>query len=144
MFRKRNHKFESSNDVWKEWKPFYDPVPFANESMFSALDDIPTVDDIRNALNTRKDSLAPGLSNIGYTLLKHLPDNILDALGSFFYLCVQSSKVPIQWKWASLYPIPKPKDWNYRISITRPILLLECTRKIMMKIFTTQLSDIML
>ena len=39
-----------------------------------------------------------------------------------------------------MYPIPKPKDWNFNVNITRPILLLECGRKVMVKLFTNRLS----
>ena len=73
-------------------------------------------------------------------MLKHLPDILTIALGRFFNICWKTSLVPMQWKWTSLYPIPKLKDWNYRIGITRPILLIECTRKWMMKILTSRLS----
>ena len=143
MFRKRNHQFDSDSENWIQWKTYYEPLKGFNDNIYKGLDDIPSYDEIMVALATRKDSSAPGTSNIGYAMIKHLPRDCIIALGKFFHICFRSSQVPLQWKWSSLYPIPKPKDWNYRISITRPILLIECTRKLMMKIFTTRLSGIL-
>ena len=98
------------------------------------------MDELKTELQTRKNTSAAGPSDIGYAMLKHLPDILTATLGKLFYICWKTSLVPMQWKWTSLYPIPKPKDWNYNIGITRPILLIECTRKWMMKILTSRLS----
>ena len=50
--------------------------------------------------------------------------------------------IPDQWKITSLYPIPKPYDWNFSIASTRPIILIECARKIVTKIVGNRLSNI--
>src|SRR2546423_39012 len=41
-----------------------------------------------------------------------------------------------------MYPIPKPTDWEYNLGRTRPILLLECIRKLCSKIIMRRISDV--
>ena len=41
-----------------------------------------------------------------------------------------------------IYPIPKPGDWNLNLDKTRPITLLECPRKHLLKILTNRLTKI--
>ncbi len=59
------------------------------------------------------------------------------------HLCYTHSLVPLDWKITSLYPIPKPTDWNFSLAHTRPIILIECLRKLIMKILGNRLSDIL-
>ena len=42
-----------------------------------------------------------------------------------------------------IYPIPKPGDWNLELNKMRPITLLECPRKLYIKILTNRLSKIL-
>jgi len=50
--------------------------------------------------------------------------------------------IPDEWKIAHVYPIPKPTEWHYDITKTRPIILLETTRKAFVKILNKRLSKI--
>jgi hypothetical protein len=49
--------------------------------------------------------------------------------------------IPLEWKKATIYPIPKPKDWECKLNNTRPITLLETTRKVLIKIITKRLNS---
>src|SRR5437588_11939034 len=51
--------------------------------------------------------------------------------------------IPSSWFKAIIYSIPKPGDWNLNLNKTRPITLLECPRKLYMKILTNRLSNIL-
>ena len=52
--------------------------------------------------------------------------------------------IPTEWKKGSIYPIPKTKDWENNINITRSITLLETTQKIFTKILNDRLSATMI
>src|SRR5262249_47771922 len=54
-----------------------------------------------------------------------------------------SSSIPSEWKDATIYPIPKPKEWHCYLQNTRPITLLDTARKLLTKIMYRRLSDIM-
>jgi hypothetical protein len=50
--------------------------------------------------------------------------------------------IPNDWKIAHLYPIPKPNEWHFDITKTRPITLLETARKAFAKILNNRLTKI--
>src|SRR5215204_1104012 len=75
-------------------------------------------------------------------MLKHASTNIHNILIKLAGICYKAQVIPSQWKLISLFPIPKPKDWDYNITNTRPILLIECVRKLTVKILNNRLSVI--
>ena len=56
-------------------------------------------------------------------LYAHLQSTFLWKLAC---LCLILSDISQQWKEVTIYPIPKPVDWEYDLAKTRPITLLEC------------------
>ena len=48
--------------------------------------------------------------------------------------------MPSAWKKTNTILIPKPKNWNKNIDITRPIVLIETARKLFTKILTNRLE----
>src|ERR1051326_4090041 len=85
---------------------------------------------------------APGISGIGYRPIKKASEETHDTLRSLAYICYRHATIPDQWKLSQLYPIPNQSDWEYNLGKTRPIILLECIRKLCVKIVTHRLSDI--
>src|SRR5581483_8351202 len=75
-------------------------------------------------------------------MIKHLPESMNIIIRKLTYIVIQTGIVPTHWKISQLYPIPKPKDWQHNLSITRPILLPECIRKVCMRIINNRLSDV--
>ena len=69
-------------------------------------------------------------------MIKHLGSNTHHLLWKLIKMCFELSNIPDEWKIAHVYPIPKPVDWNCDITKTRPITLLETTRKAFIKIIT--------
>src|SRR5215204_3885808 len=93
-------------------------------------------------INQSSNKSAAGNSGIGYQMLKHAPNQGHEILTQLASLCYKAQLVPSQWKLTTLFPIPKPKDWDYNIANTRPILLIECVRKLTIKILNNRLSHI--
>ena len=50
--------------------------------------------------------------------------------------------IPDEWRIAHIYPIPKPTEWYFDITKTRPITLLETCRKAFAKILNKRLAKI--
>ncbi|GET67273.1 reverse transcriptase family protein [Rhizophagus irregularis DAOM 181602=DAOM 197198] len=84
---------------------------------------------------------APGPSQITYEDLKHLHKDVLILLTQIFNLCIHLDTIPTKWRDALLFPIPKPHDWDSKLTNTRPITLLETTRKLMVSVFSQRLNQ---
>src|SRR5436853_7306475 len=88
-------------------------------------------------LNTGK---ADELSKITYEIIKFSSCHMKEWLRKFYneILCIEL--ILMKWNEGVIYLIPKPNDWNLDLNKTRPITLLECTRKLLMKILKQMLS----
>lgn len=62
-------------------------------------------------------------------------------LTQIFNLCIQLDTIPSKWRNALLFPIPKPHDWDSKLTNTRPITLLEMPRKLMVSVFSQRLNQ---
>ena len=103
--------------------------PITEEKLNTTLKDLPN-------------SKASGVSNIKYEMLKKLESEAKKALRRFFSLCLDKGTSPPSWKTSTIFPIPKAKDWECDLINTRPIILLETSRKLLTKILTNRLSII--
>jgi hypothetical protein len=70
---------------------------------------------------------------------KEYKEIIRSLISGIFY----HQKIPNDWKLANVYPIPKPKPWGCQLVNTRPITLLETSRKLMVSILNSRLSHIL-
>ena len=68
---------------------------------------------------------------------------MLELLRRFYNVLLITEFLPSNWNKGVIYSIPKPEDWNLELNKTRPITLLECPRKLYMKILTNRLSKIL-
>ena len=75
--------------------------------------------------------------------MKECNGKMKEILRKFSNKCIKTELMPIDWSKGVIYPIPKPGDWNLNLDKTRPITLLECSRKLLMKILTNRLTKIL-
>ena len=75
-------------------------------------------------------------------MLKNLSTKTKEKFNEIFSCCIISSSIPRSWKSSNIYPIPKNREWEAELVNTRPIMLMETTRKCFTKIITNRLSTI--
>ena len=130
--------------LWGEWSHYYQPLNHIKSSWFNSILSPITRIELTNTISDLPSKKATGPSLISNEMLKHLSSLTLEKLLLLFNRCLSISHIPTAWKQATIYPIPKPQEWNYQLTYTRPITLLECTRKCFYKIITKRLSAIIL
>src|SRR5439155_8269810 len=108
------------------------------------LTSLPTDEELQAAIKALPNGKAASLSGIPYELLKELPEEASLYLKLLITECFNSNDVLSHWKDATIYPIPKPYDWNCYLSNTRPITLLDTARKLMTKIMNKHLTPFLL
>ena len=94
-------------------------------------------------LSKLKKNTAPGISGIGYVLIKVASPEVQRIFKKFAECCIRRGEILFKWRIAQIYSIPKDQDWGYTLSNIRPIALLETLRKCTTKIFTKRLAGIM-
>ena len=76
-------------------------------------------------------------------MLQHLGEHAQKILWFFVSACLRLNDIPDAWREANIYPIPKPTPWGCQLTNTRPITLLDTTRKAMIRLLNNRLSKIM-
>ena len=95
---------------------------------------------IKETIRSLPNNKTAGLSGITYEMLKKLGDKGLRTLANIFNACLALESISESWKQSNIYPIPKKEDWMADLGNTRPIVLMEATRKCFTKIITNRLS----
>src|ERR1043165_7026747 len=75
-------------------------------------------------------------------MLKHLDTHTCNLLLKIFNACLLLKTIPKMWKQSNIYPISKKQKFSGKLNETRPIILIEHTRKIFTKIITKRLNTI--
>jgi len=76
-------------------------------------------------------------------MLQNLGSQTKKILWIFICGCLAKSTLPDAWNIAFVYPVSKPKPWEYDLNNTRPITLLECSRKAIIKLINNRLLKIL-
>src|SRR5947208_14939455 len=130
---------EGMNDRWRR---AYSPMSAVQSSIYSNLMSPTTDEEWNSVLSSLPTSKASGPSGISYEMLKHLPPSALIYLREIIDLCLSSAYLLSAWKDATVYPIPKPQEWNCFLQNTRPITLLDTARKVLTHIMYQRLFNV--
>ncbi|CAB5348537.1 unnamed protein product [Rhizophagus irregularis] len=125
------------------WKKQYKPQPHINENIYSSIMDAPTFDEWLDIIRQLSNGKATGPSGVSNEMLKHLSDDCNHIL--YYLICkiIELGYLPKQWKEATVFPIAKPKPFNCELLNSRPITLLETTRKALISLLNRRLAIIL-
>jgi len=126
-----------------EWTEHYLPLSHPSEIFNSATMNI-TIEETKEALNDLPRQKAPGLSCIPYEAWSNLGKCALSHIINLFNQTLNSSQAPLHWKQSAITLLPKKIVWSHNLSDTRPISLIESSRKIFTKILNNRIGSIIL
>ncbi|GBC02754.1 hypothetical protein RclHR1_00480011 [Rhizophagus clarus] len=135
--------FHTIRDLPIEFQEIYSPISSINLSLYDTVIAPITINELKEFINHLPLHKSAGNSGIHYEDLKHLHEDVLLLILDLFNNILSTGVIPKDWNHALFYPIPKPKDWGSEINNTRPIILLESTRKLFTKILTSRLHQIL-
>src|SRR5579859_1606397 len=102
-----------------------------------------SMDELKRVIRNLPNNKAPGLSQLLYEVYKHASEKFLKVLILQFNEILVTSTVPNSWTESAIFSIPKKNGWTGQLKDARPISLLECDRKIFMKILQERLNRIL-
>lgn len=133
-----------NEEKWQEWEQAYTPLAGFDEKMYlEATTEIP-YHEVLDTINKAPINKATGPSTISNEILKKLPTQGIKFLTAIFNACLELRKIPQKWRNSLVWPISKKTQYKGDLSQTRPITLIDHTRKILTKILTERLSKILL
>src|SRR4051794_9435696 len=94
------------------WQNIYTSEASIDKSIYDSLLISPTNEKWYSTISALPNDKAPGPSGISYEIIKNLLPSLSEHLKDIVTLCFNSGHIPSQWKNATIYPIPKPADWN--------------------------------
>src|SRR5260363_285750 len=127
----------------EEWRKVYQPIERIKESWYKDLTEPLSVSEWQLTLSETKNNTAPGVSGIVYPLIRQANYKVQVIFKNLAELCLRSGMVPDKWKISQIYTIPKGESWDYDLSKTRPIALLETFRKCVTRVLNRRLGKIL-
>jgi Reverse transcriptase (RNA-dependent DNA polymerase) len=127
----------------KRWEEAYKLRGNINNEIYNPLISDISEEEIISVIKLTANSKAPGPTLIPYEVFKHMGNKGIEVIKKLFNDIIKEGILPLDWvsSWVTL--IPKPKNWEGNLEITRPITLMETLRKIFTKILTIRLSEIL-
>ena len=100
-----------------------------------------TLQELRLTINSIKSiKVATGSDPISYNMIKHFPNIFLDKLLTFYQICWNSGKIPLDWKKATVVPIHKQGKSKNNPSSFRPISLTPHLGKVFERVLKIRLE----
>jgi hypothetical protein len=99
-----------------------------------------TMNELHNAIKSRKNSSAPEHDKITYEVVKNLPESGIKILLKIYNKLWENGKLIPEWKNSIIKPIHKPGTNKSQPTSYRPIALLSVFSKIMEKMITHRLT----
>ena len=121
----------------------YEPKNYINENIYKNLLIAISKKEQESSIKDLNTGKVGGLSKITYEIIKFNSCHMKEWLRKFYNKILRIELISMKWNEGIIYPIPKPGDWNLDLNKTCPITLLECPRKLLMKILTQRLSKIL-
>ena len=125
------------------WEKQYSPKEEISYNIYDNILELITLEELKNEIHDLPNNKATGPTGVSYEMLKQSDDMILIQIVSLFNTILDKGEIPSDWKNADIYPIPKPKPWGFQLNNTRPITLLETSRKLLGKILNRRLSRVL-
>jgi hypothetical protein len=91
------------------WKTEYQPKNHIQESWYHKSLDPFTIEEIKNVIHSRANTLASGSTGIPYIALKHLTDHNLQHILKLFNKILTDGITPKEWSKGTIYPYPNRK-----------------------------------
>ena len=142
-FKNWTKRNPTDEEHWKLWEKEYDPVPSIAQEDYEGLIATIEFEELENLISEAPNGKATGESGISNEMIKKLPLEAKKIFLEICNFCLAKETVPIAWRQGVVYPIPKKKDFEGDLTQTRPITLIEHSRKIFTKMLTKRLNKIL-
>ena len=142
-FKNWTKRNPTDEEHWKLWEKEYDSVSSIAQEDYEGLIATIEFEELENLISEAPNGKANGESGISNEMIKKLPLEAKKIFLEICNFCLAKEIVPIAWKQGVVYPIPKKKDFEGDLTQTRPITLIEHSRKIFTKILTKRLNKIL-
>ncbi|CAB4431081.1 unnamed protein product [Rhizophagus irregularis] len=126
-------------EIPDEWTNEYKPKEDILKSVYDEVLFPVTIEELIETAKMLPLKKATGPTGITYEDIKLTIEPMKGMLLEIFNDILTTGELPKDWLKAHIYPIPKPKPWQYDLNNTRPITLLETARKFFVKILTNRL-----
>ncbi|GES93255.1 ribonuclease H-like domain-containing protein [Rhizophagus clarus] len=131
---------EKDLSQYSEWQEQYQPKRDVQYTIYSDLMKYLTLNKWIDNVKSLPNNKASSPSGISYKMLKNLNEDNQSFLHAFIYVCMDLNDILVEWKKATIYPIPKLKPFFANLTNTRLITLLKTPQKAFISLLNRRLK----